>query len=292
MVSYLHLERFLIEPIVRRALEEDLGYGDITTSSIIDKDAWAEGVFISREKVVIAGQAVVSLTYALLNDEIQITWLEREGEWIEAGTRIGEIRGPVRPILSGERVALNFLQMMSGIATATARLVKEIKGTGAKVTDTRKTTPGLRLLEKYAVSIGGGYNHRFNLSDAVLIKDNHIVAAGSVGAAVARVRQKLGHTVKIEVEAENENEVKEALASGVDIIMLDNMEPHQIKEMVKLIGGRALVEASGGINETNIRQVAEAGVNFISVGAITHSAPAVDISLEVTSLYESIHFDV
>ena len=292
MVSYLHLERFLIEPIVRRALEEDLGYGDITTSSIIDKDAWAEGVFISREKVVIAGQAVVSLTYALLNDEIQITWLEREGEWIKAGTRIGEIRGPVRPILSGERVALNFLQMMSGIATATARLVKEIKGTGAKVTDTRKTTPGLRLLEKYAVSIGGGYNHRFNLSDAVLIKDNHIVAAGSVGAAVARVRQKLGHTVKIEVEAENENEVKEALASGVDIIMLDNMEPHQIKEMVKLIGGRALVEASGGINETNIRQVAEAGVNFISVGAITHSAPAVDISLEVTSLYESIHFDV
>ena len=291
-MSYLHLERFLIEPIVRRALEEDLGYGDITTSSIIDKDAWAEGVFISREKVVIAGQAVVSLTYALLNDEIQITWLEREGEWIEAGTRIGEIRGPVRPILSGERVALNFLQMMSGIATATARLVKEIKGTGAKVTDTRKTTPGLRLLEKYAVSIGGGYNHRFNLSDAVLIKDNHIVAAGSVGAAVARVRQKLGHTVKIEVEAENENEVKEALASGVDIIMLDNMEPHQIKEMVKLIGGRALVEASGGINETNIRQVAEAGVNFISVGAITHSAPAVDISLEVTSLYESIHFDV
>ncbi|HHY98214.1 MAG TPA: carboxylating nicotinate-nucleotide diphosphorylase [Firmicutes bacterium] len=280
----MYLERFLIEPIVRRALEEDLGYGDITTSSIIDEDAWAEGVFISREKVVIAGQAVVSLTYALLNDEIQITWLEREGEWIEAGTRIGEIRGPVGPILSGERVALNFLQMMSGIATATARLVKEIKGTGARVADTRKTTPGLRLLEKYAVSIGGGYNHRFNLSDAVLIKDNHIVAAGGIRAAVSMVRRKLGHTVKIEVEAENENEVREALASGVDIIMLDNMEPNQIEEMVKLIGGRALVEASGGINETNIRQMAEAGVDFISVGAITHSAPAVDISLEVTGL--------
>ncbi|NPV52692.1 MAG: carboxylating nicotinate-nucleotide diphosphorylase [Firmicutes bacterium] len=288
----MHLERFLIEPIVRRALEEDLGYGDITTNSIIDEDAWAEGFFISREKTVVAGQAVVNLTYALLNDEIQITWLEREGEWIEAGTRIGEIRGPVRPILSGERVALNFLQIMSGIATATARLVKEIEGTGAKVTDTRKTTPGLRLLEKYAVSIGGGYNHRFNLSDAVLIKDNHIVAAGSVGAAVARVRRKLGHTVKIEVEAENADEVEEALASGVDIIMLDNMEPHQIKEMVKLIGGRALVEASGGMSETNIRQVAEAGVDFISVGAITHSAPGIDISLEVTGLYESIHFAI
>ncbi|MEW5866940.1 MAG: carboxylating nicotinate-nucleotide diphosphorylase [Bacillota bacterium] len=283
-MSCLHLDRLLIEPIVRRALEEDLGYGDITTNSIIDENTWIEGFFILREKAIVAGQAVVNLTYELLDDEIQITWLEQEGRWLEAGTRIGEIRGPGRPILSGERVALNFLQAMSGIATATARLVHKIEGTGAKITDTRKTTPGLRLLQKYAVTVGGGYNHRFNLSDAVLIKDNHIVAAGSIGAAVAKVRRKLGHTVKIEVEAENAREVEEALAAGVDIIMLDNMEPPQIKEMVRLIGGRAQIEASGRISETTVRQVADAGAGFISVGAITHSAPGVDISLEVTGL--------
>jgi len=278
----LKLNRFLIEPVVRRALEEDLGYGDITTNSVIgDADTQARGFFILREKAVIAGQEVADLVYASLSEEVRITWLEGEGRWLEAGTRIGEIRGPARPVLSGERVALNFLQRMSGIATLTARLVDEVAGLEVKITDTRKTTPGLRLLEKYAVRVGGGYNHRFSLSDAVLIKDNHIRLAGSIGTAVARVRQKLGHTVKIEVEAENRSEVEEALAVGADIIMLDNMEPSEIKEMVQLIRGRAIVEASGGISQATIRQVAEAGVDFISVGALTHSARAVDISLEL-----------
>ena len=278
----LKLNRFFIEPVVRRALEEDLGYGDITTNSVIgDADTQARGFFILREKAVIAGQEVADLVYASLSEEVRITWLEGEGRWLEAGTRIGEIRGPARPVLSGERVALNFLQRMSGIATLTARLVDEVAGLEVKITDTRKTTPGLRLLEKYAVRVGGGYNHRFSLSDAVLIKDNHIRLAGSIGTAVARVRQKLGHTVKIEVEAENRSEVEEALAVGADIIMLDNMEPSEIKEMVQLIRGRAIVEASGGISQATIRQVAEAGVDFISVGALTHSARAVDISLEL-----------
>ena len=278
----MKLNRFLIEPVVRRALEEDLGYGDITTNSVIgDADTQARGFFILREKAVIAGQEVADLVYASLSEEVRITWLEGEGRWLEAGTRIGEIRGPARPVLSGERVALNFLQRMSGIATLTARLVDEVAGLEVKITDTRKTTPGLRLLEKYAVRVGGGYNHRFSLSDAVLIKDNHIRLAGSIGTAVARVRQKLGHTVKIEVEAENRSEVEEALAVGADIIMLDNMEPSEIKEMVQLIRGRAIVEASGGISQATIRQVAEAGVDFISVGALTHSARAVDISLEL-----------
>jgi nicotinate-nucleotide pyrophosphorylase (carboxylating) len=204
-----------------------------------------------------------------------------DGDSVSSGTEIAKVTGPVKSILAGERVALNFLQHLSGIATKTARLVKLVEGFPVKVADTRKTTPGLRVLEKYAVLQGGGHNHRFNLADAVLIKDNHIAACGSILEAIRRAREAIPHTMKIEIEVENESQVNEALEAKADIIMLDNMTPAQMTDMVRLINGRAIVEASGNIDESTIKEVAAAGVDVISSGAITHSVNALDISLDI-----------
>ena len=275
------MNSYLIKDIVRRALEEDLGVGDITSESIIIENSTAEAVFLAKSPGVIAGLPVVAEVWRQLDPKLIFTPLIEDGVTVLRGAEIAKVSGPVKSILAGERVALNFLQRLSGIATKTAQLVKLVEGYQVKVVDTRKTTPGLRILEKYAVRQGGGYNHRYNLADAVLIKDNHIAACGSITEAVKRARAAIPHTMTIEVEVENEPQVHEAIDAKADIIMLDNMPPAQMKAMVKLIDGRALVEASGNINESTIKEVAAAGVDIISSGAVTHSVSALDISLDI-----------
>ena len=277
------MNRLLVEKIVRAALEEDLGWGDITSEAIFtpDNDKVLEAPFIAKAGGVIAGFPVAGLVFELVDPRIQTLQLVPEGGEVEPGTVIARATGPVRSILTGERVALNFLQRLSGIATKTHRLATLIADLPVRLVDTRKTTPGLRLLEKYAVRQGGGANHRFNLADAVLIKDNHIAACGSISEAVRRVRGRIPHTMTVEVEAETEAQVREALAAGADSILLDNMTPAQMAAMVRLIDHRAVVEASGSIDERNIREVAATGVDIISSGALTHSVAALDISLKI-----------
>lgn len=272
---------FLIKEIVKRALEEDLGAGDITSDSVLTENFPANAVFLGKSPGVVAGLPVVAEVWRQLDPELCFTPLIKDGTVISPGTEIAKVSGPVKSILAGERVALNFLQRLSGIATKTANLVKLVAGFPVKVVDTRKTTPGLRILEKYAVLQGGGRNHRFNLADAVLIKDNHIAACGSIKEAVRRARAAVPHTMTIEVEVESEAQVLEALEAKADIIMLDNMSPERMAAMVRLIDGRAIVEASGNIDESTIKEVAAAGVDIISSGAITHSVKALDISLDI-----------
>lgn len=275
------LNPFLLKELVIRALSEDLGSGDVTTQVTVSSDQRAVGTFIAKEAGVICGLPVVETVFHTLDPTLLLcTWI-KDGDRVQPGDVIAEIQGAASPILSGERVALNILQRLSGIATLTRTLVDQVADLPVRVVDTRKTTPGLRFLEKFAVRIGGGHNHRFSLADAVLIKDNHIVAAGGIKAAVEKARDHIPHTMTVEVEVETEEQVREALAARADIIMLDNMRPEQICAMVKLIGGRALVEASGNVTLGNIRNVAETGVNIISVGALTHSAAALDISLKL-----------
>jgi nicotinate-nucleotide pyrophosphorylase (carboxylating) len=274
----------LIRYIVKKALEEDIGSGDITTSAIISKGFEAKGTIIAKEDLILAGIVISSESFKILDPKIIFRKRCNDGNLAQAGKIIAEVKGNAQTILMAERVALNFLQRLSGIATLTSKYVEKIKGTKAKIVDTRKTTPGLRVLEKYAVRMGGGFNHRFGLYDAVLIKDNHIELSGSIKKAVENVKGKTSHTTRIEVEARSLKEVKDALQSGVDIIMLDNMDLETTRKAVKLIKGKALIEASGNINLDNVRAVAKTGVNLISIGAITHSAPAVDISLEIKSL--------
>ena len=271
----------LLEKIVRIALEEDLGAGDITSEAIFQKDFEVTADFIAKTPGILAGFPVVMEVFRQLDSKVACLALTPDGTEIDTGTKIGRLRGSVRSILAGERVSLNFLQRLSGIATQTARLVKLTSGFPAKVVDTRKTTPGLRMLEKYAVRQGGGANHRFNLADAVLIKDNHLAACGSVRNAVLKAKSYLPHTMKVEVEVENEPQVREALEAGAEIILLDNMPPAEMARMVALINHRAIVEASGNISEANIREVAATGVDIISTGSITHSVKALDISLEI-----------
>jgi len=272
----------IIEKTVRLALEEDLGTGDITTLLTVPGDLKGSARFIAKETGVICGWPVVEKVFQTLNPEITLRVHSPEGTNVKEGEIIAEISGPLQAICSGERVALNFLQRLSGIATRTRSLLELLADfPHVRLVDTRKTTPGLRVLEKYAVRVGGGQNHRFTLSDFVLIKDNHLAAAGGVRQAVAAVRKNSPHTLKVEVEVETEEQVREALAAGVDIIMLDNMAPEKMAAMVKLINGRALVEASGKITAGNIRAVAATGVDIISVGGLTHSVKALDISLEV-----------
>ena len=271
----------LIKKIVKQALEEDLGTGDITSESIFIENFHTNAVFLVKSPGVVAGLPVAAEVFRLLHPEINFTTLVTDGVNVPPSAEIAKVTGPVKSILAGERVALNFLQRLSGIATKTARLVKLVEDFPVKVVDTRKTTPGLRLLEKYAVLQGGGHNHRFNLADAVLIKDNHIAACGSILEAIKRAREAVPHTMKIEIEVENETQVNEALEARADIIMLDNMTPVQMAAMVKLINGKAIVEASGNIDESTIREVAAAGVDIISSGAITHSVNALDISLDI-----------
>ena len=275
------LDSLYLDDIIKRALEEDIGYRDLTTDSIISREHRSRAVIIAKQEGIIAGLEVARRTFHLLDPAIDFQKAVEDGERVEPREVVARLEGCTRAILQGERVALNFLQRMSGIATYTRSLCELIQGTKADLVDTRKTTPGLRVLEKYAVRVGGGKNHRFGLFDGVIIKDNHIVAAGSITAAVKAVRDKIPHTVRVEVEVQNLEMLEEALEAGADIVMLDNMDIETMRQAVERASNRVLLEASGGINENNIRAVALTGVNFISVGALTHSAPSLDISLDL-----------
>ena len=270
---------FEIERIIRTALEEDIGLGDVTTRATVDPGTPGQAELVAKEDFVLSGIEVVRQVFRLLDAEVAFENLMSDGQQVKSGEVLAWIKGEAAILLQGERVALNLLQRMSGVATQTARFVQAVAGTGAVIVDTRKTTPGLRALDKYSVRMGGGQNHRTSLYDGVLIKENHIAAAGGIGIAVARARQRVPHTLKIEVETRNQQEVAEALEVGADIILLDNMDPEQLRQAVDLVAGRAVTEASGGVNLETVRAIAETGVNLISVGALTHSSRAVDISM-------------
>ncbi len=268
---------------LQQFLEEDIGQGDITTDSVFSSDQEGQAVFVAKENFVVAGlDEIAPLVFTTRNPRIVCAALKKDGETVHPGERIFSAQGPVRDLLSAERLALNLVQRLSGIATLTAAFVQEVEGLPVRIIDTRKTTPGLRVMEKYAVRVGGGHNHRFSLADGILLKDNHIAACGSITQAVKILRDKAPHTLKIEVETENLAQVEECLACGVEIIMLDNMAPPLMRQAVSLIAGRALVEASGGVNLANVREIAETGVDLISVGALTHSARAMDISMRLS----------
>jgi nicotinate-nucleotide pyrophosphorylase (carboxylating) len=274
------LQQQAYKNIVAAALAEDVGFGDRTTASIFTVQE-GEGFIVTREAGVVVGLQVAAEVFAQVNPEVHFQTELADGDSIKPGDKLAFLAGPLAGILTGERVALNFLQRLSGIATATRDAVERVAGSGAMITDTRKTTPGLRVLEKYAVRAGGGENHRFNLFDMVLIKDNHIRGAGSISAAVRRVKQRCGFTVKIEVEAGTLEEVQEALQCGVDVIMLDNMCTEEMSAAVRLINKKALVEASGGITREKLAEVASAGVDLISLGYLTYAAGALDFALEI-----------
>jgi len=269
-----------IHDLIDLALREDIGTGDITSETTIPDDVMAKGIILSMDEGIIAGLDVAGEVFHAINAEVEFNKLVSDGDKITKGQELAVIEGKARSLLTSERIALNFLQRLSGIATTTSRYVKAISGQKAQVVDTRKTTPGWRALEKYAVRVGGGGNHRFGLYDAVLIKDNHIAVAGSITKAVLGARGHIPHTMKIEVETKTLDEVQEAIESRADIIMLDNMSLDMMSEAVKLINGKAIVEASGGIKLENIASVAATGVDLISVGALTHSAMSLDISMD------------
>ena len=268
-----------VDRIIEYALREDLGDGDVTTNSLATEKEDSKAVIRAKAKGVIAGLPIAKRVFQKLDPTVVCVDNISDGENIKPGDILSEINGGTRAILSGERLALNILQRLSGIATLTSKYVKAVEGLPVKILDTRKTAPGLRILDKYAVSVGGGFNHRFGLFDGVLIKDNHIAIAGGISEAVAVIRKRYKQKYKIEIETTDMDQVKEALIAGADIIMLDNMSPEQMRKAVRLIDRNALVEASGGITLRNVRDVAETGVNFISVGALTHTAPALDIGL-------------
>jgi nicotinate-nucleotide pyrophosphorylase (carboxylating) len=270
-----------LDEVIQKALEEDIGPGVITTDSVIDPLAKGRASLLAREQFVLAGLPVFSMVFALLDPELEFEYMFHDGATVPAGETICRISGRVAPILKAERTALNFVQRMSGIATLTSDYVANVRPNRARILDTRKTAPGLRALDKYAVRMGGGFNHRMGLYDGILIKDNHIAAAGSVAEAVRLARLNSPHTLKVEVEAENLFQVQEALDAGADIILLDNMRIDLLKQAAGMIRGKALVEVSGGVTLGNIREIAEIGVDFISIGALTHSAKAVDLSLEI-----------
>ena len=277
-----NLPAALIDPAVASALAEDLGLaGDITTDSTISPAIKATAVFAVRKPGVIAGLDVAAAAFRQLDAATSFKKLVSDGARVDAGTVLARVSGSARTLLTGERVALNFLGRMSGIATLTQHYVDAIAGTPAHIIDTRKTTPGLRAFEKYAVRAGGGMNHRIGLFDAVLIKDNHIAVAGGIGAAIEAARARAGHMVKVEVEVDTLDQLKEALKHRIDAVLLDNMTPAQLAEAVRLVAGRVITEASGGVNLDTVRAVAEAGVDLISVGALTHSAPVLDIGLDI-----------
>lgn len=273
------MNSFILDPILRRALEEDIGTGDVTTLATIEPGTQASAELIAKEDFVLSGIDVAQRVFKLLSAETAFEKLITDGQTVKRGEVLAWIKGEAAVLLQGERVALNLLQRMSGVATLTAAFMREVEGTRAIVVDTRKTTPGLRVLEKYAVRSGGGGNHRMALYDAVLIKENHVAAAGGITAAVSRAKQRVPHTQKIEVEVRNQDEVAEALAAGADILLLDNMSLQELAAAVELVDGRALTEASGGVNLETVRAIAETGVNLISVGALTHSYRSVDISM-------------
>ena len=270
-----------LDGILHAALLEDIGSGDLTTVAIVEPGKRGEAVLLARENLVLAGMVIFHRVFALLSDAVAIEYFFEDGQNVPAGEKVCLLKGPVDVILKGERTALNFLQRMSGIATLTRKYVQEVNDRAVRVVDTRKTAPGLRMLDKYAVTVGGGHNHRFGLYDGILIKDNHIVAAGSITRAIDLASEKSPHTIKVEVEVEDLAGAEEAVKAGADIILLDNMSPAAMAEAVQLIKGRALVEASGGITLDNIHEIARTGVDIISVGALTHSPRAADFSLEL-----------
>lgn len=269
---------------VRTWLDEDVGRGDVTTLATIPPGTMGRARIESRQPAVIAGVEVAEACFAELAGEVKWVAERRDGDLVEAGDVIARLEGPLASILTGERTALNILQRLSGIATLTSRFVEAIAGTSSTIVDTRKTTPGLRVLEKYAVAVGGGRNHRLGLDDGILIKDNHIAAAGGIEVAVRRAKEHSSHGLKIEVEVGDLDGLDVAIEAGADIVMLDNMGPDLVAEAVRRAEGRVVLEASGGINLDNVRSFAETGVELISIGALTHSAPAIDIALEVESL--------
>lgn len=272
-----------LEKLIHRALEEDLGAGDLTTDAVVAAEAKGKAALGSREEIILAGLPVFNKVFQHLSPEWEFEYFFKDGMCVPAGGRICTITGSLATILKAERTALNFIQRMSGIATLTRRYVDQVGDLSVRIVDTRKTAPGLRLLDKYAVRMGGGFNHRMGLFDGILIKDNHIAAAGSIAKAVSLAREKAPHTIKIEVEIEDPAGIKEAIDAGADMILLDNMTPEVIKKCVQLAGGKIILEASGGITLHNILEIAQTGVDLISVGALTHSARAVDLSLEVLS---------
>ena len=270
---------FEIERIIRTALEEDIGFGDVTTEATVAQDTVAHAELVAKEDFTLAGLDVAAKVFRVLDPEVSFEKIFEDGCSVHKGKVIAWLKGNASVLLQGERVALNLLQRMSGIASLTAEYVAEVEGTGAIIVDTRKTVPGLRALDKYSVRMGGGRNHRSGLFDGVLIKENHIAAAGGISAAIERAKRRLSHTLKIEIETRNPAEVEEALQAGADIIMLDNMTLDEMRQGVELIDGKALVEASGGVVLERVRDIAETGVNIISVGALTHSVKAADISM-------------
>lgn len=271
-----------LDNLIVLALEEDLPAGDITTEAIVPASLETSAIFLAKEKGVLAGLQIAVRVLSAVDEEVKLTAAKNDGYQFSPGDILAEISGRANSILKAERTALNFLQRLSGIATMTRAFVEEVKGTGAAILDTRKTTPGWRELEKYAVRVGGGKNHRMNLSDMMLIKDNHIRIAGGITAALEKAKEKVRSGVKIEIEATNLQEVEEALKGGADIIMLDNMKLEAIRQAVELVSGRVALEVSGKVNIKTVREIALTGVNFISVGALTHSFRSSDISLEFT----------
>lgn len=277
------LNKIYVDRLIETALLEDINYLDTTTDYLIDEAQENSAVFLAKSDGILCGIEVALRVFEILQPKgFEVKVYKRDGDELVKGDIIAEIHGKTRTILKGERTALNLIQHMSGIATATSKAVNIVKGTKASIADTRKTLPGMRPLQKYAVMVGGGRNHRYNLSDAAMLKDNHIDAGGGIANAVAKLKTKLGHMTKIELEVRNLDELRQALEAGVDVIMLDNMPCEMMKEAVEITAGRALLEASGGITDETLRDIAQTGVDIISMGALTHSVKAFDISLKIS----------
>lgn len=277
----MKLMQFQIDDIIKTALLEDINYVDVTTDYLIDDDAVSTAKYVSKDEGVLCGIDVALRVFELLDENVKTKVYIKDGEKVKKGDIIAEITGSTRALLKGERTALNLVQHMSGVATATNKCVELVNGTKASIADTRKTLPGLRVLQKYAVTVGGGRNHRYNLSDCAMLKDTHLDAYGSMSNAVNVLRERMGHTVKIEVEVANLEELQEALSLGVEVIMLDNMSNEDMAKAVEMTAGRAKLEASGNVTTETIRGIAETGVDIISLGALTHSVKAFDISMKM-----------
>lgn len=275
------LNKFYVENIIKTALMEDINYCDVTTDYLIPEDQQGEGRFMAKADGILCGVEVAARVFTMLDESTEVEILKHDGEAVKYGDDILKLKGKTAVLLKGERTALNLIQHMSGVATASNKYAKIVEGTNASIADTRKTLPGLRPLQKYAVMTGGAKNHRYNLSDAAMLKDDHIDAAGGITAAITKLRTKIGHMTKIEVETRTLEELQEALDAKADIIMLDNMSPETMKKAVEITAGRAVLEASGGITDETLRAVAESGVDIISVGALTHSVKAFDISMYI-----------
>ncbi|MDD5796428.1 MAG: carboxylating nicotinate-nucleotide diphosphorylase [Oscillospiraceae bacterium] len=275
------LNQIYVDELIKNALLEDINYIDTTTDYLIPEDQQGAAQFLAKADGVLCGLEVALRVFEILQPDFKYEAFKKDGDYIKKGEVFAKIYGKTRTILKGERTALNLIQHMSGIATATNEAVKIAEGTNASIADTRKTLPGLRPIQKYAVTVGGGKNHRYNLSDAAMLKDNHVDAGGGIENAVKTLKKRLGHMTKVELEVRNLDELKQALDAGVDVIMLDNMSPEMMKEAVRITDGKALLEASGGITNETLRAVAETGVDIISIGALTHSVKAFDISLKI-----------